>query len=157
MTGTSKQILATAYTDASGNAAFDIGAGVTDSLMLTVTAHNCVPYLGVIHAKAAGAAADPGAATRPVVFGLNAVWPNPFTDRTRITFGLPAPARATLAIYNVAGQRVATLVDGVLAAGGHFVSWDGRAANGARAASGCYFCCLSAAGRQAIRRMVYVR
>ena len=55
MLGTSKQILGTAYSDAAGNAAVSIDPGLVDSLALTVTAHNCAPYLGQMQVSSSGA------------------------------------------------------------------------------------------------------
>lgn len=60
----------------------------------------------------------------PATLRLESNYPNPFRDRTTITFALPQATRATLAVYNLLGERVATLVDGFLPAGRYQVVFD---------------------------------
>ena len=60
----------------------------------------------------------------PATLTLAPNYPNPFRDRTTITFALPQATRATLTVYNLLGQRVATLVDGLLPAGHYQVVFD---------------------------------
>ncbi len=67
------------------------------------------------------------------------VWPNPFNTTTHLRFHLPQAASVHLAIYNVQGQRVRTLVDAPLHAGIHQMRWDGRDERGHSAATGPYF------------------
>ena len=64
--------------------------------------------------------------------------PNPFVGETALSFTLPARARVELAVFDVRGARVATLLDDVLDEGRRTVSWDGRTASGSRAAAGVY-------------------
>ena len=56
--------------------------------------------------------------TLPQVFALSQNFPNPFNSGTVIRFALPTSGAVELALYNLAGQRVATLVDGIRGAGG---------------------------------------
>ena len=67
------------------------------------------------------------------------VWPNPFNTTTQLHFYLSQVASVHLAIYNVQGQRVRTLVDAPLHAGAHQMQWDGRDERGHSLASGLYF------------------
>ena len=90
-------------------------------------------------------------------------YPNPTTGRTMISFDLPArrsgdPAswKVEISVYNVAGQRVAKLVDRAMPAGSHQVVWDGRA-NGRRLPSGVYFCRMRAGDIERSFRIVLVR
>ncbi len=74
----------------------------------------------------------------PARFAISPNYPNPFNPSTQIDFQLPAASRVTLAIYNVLGQRIRTLVDHRLTPGHYRVTWDARNDNGAAVASGIY-------------------
>ncbi|MCZ7556553.1 MAG: T9SS type A sorting domain-containing protein [Bacteroidia bacterium] len=64
--------------------------------------------------------------------------PNPVTDGSTFSFTLPAENQVLLAVYNLLGQRVATIVDGTRAAGPHSVGWNGVSDSGIRLAPGVY-------------------
>lgn len=74
----------------------------------------------------------------PLSFTLSPNYPNPFNRDTLIRFSLPRGGRVELAIYNLAGQRVATLVDGQRGAGTHVTRWDGTDDQRRELASGVY-------------------
>ena len=67
------------------------------------------------------------------------VWPNPFNTTAHLGFYLNQVASVHVAIYNVQGQLVRTLVDAPLHAGIHQTTWDGRDERGHAAATGPYF------------------
>jgi len=80
----------------------------------------------------------------PTRFNLVQNYPNPFNPTTRMKFDLPKRAHVTLTVYNVLGQRVATLVEEELAADSYEVEWNGRSDGGNSVASGIYFYRLTA-------------
>jgi hypothetical protein len=84
-------------------------------------------------------------------------YPNPFNPSTKISFALPEAAEVSLKIYDITGQLVQTLVDGVVEAGRHQVVWDGTNQHGALVASGVYFYQLQAGEFKQVRRMSLVR
>jgi hypothetical protein len=88
---------------------------------------------------------------------LGQATPNPFNPVTRLTYGLPTEGTIELAIYNVAGQRVRTLADGVQTAGFHTVAWDGRDEGGRALASGMYFCRMHADGFERTTKLVLLK
>ncbi|MHB9028619.1 MAG: T9SS type A sorting domain-containing protein, partial [Candidatus Latescibacterota bacterium] len=88
----------------------------------------------------------------PGGFELKGSYPNPFNPSTTITFTLNETRRVALDVYNVAGQKVDTLLNGVLRAGEHSLTW-----NASGRASGVYFCRLEAEGKTAVRKMVLAR
>jgi hypothetical protein len=63
----------------------------------------------------------------PLVFSLSQNYPNPFNPTTNIKFTLPETIDVRLEVYNIAGQRVSTLVNTQMNAGEHVVAFDGRA------------------------------
>ncbi len=93
----------------------------------------------------------------PAVNSLAQNYPNPFNPATTIRYSLKDRGSVSLRIYNVAGQLVRALVDGVEDAGPHKVVWDGRNNEGIRAASGIYFYRLDTAGFTATRKMALLR
>ena len=70
---------------------------------------------------------------------LHANEPNPFASGTRLAFSLPRPQPARLSVLDVTGREIQVLVDGVAPAGRSSFQWNGRDAQGRRAASGVYF------------------
>jgi hypothetical protein len=94
-----------------------------------------------------GSSPAPGPAYR---LGQN--YPNPFNPATTITFVLPSRAAVSLAVYDILGRRIETLVDGTLAAGSHAAVWDGH-----ECASGVYFYRLLTPGFTQTKRMLMLR
>lgn len=83
--------------------------------------------------------------------------PNPFRFSTTIMYSLEAPTLLSLAVYDIRGALVRTLVSGEVSAGTHGVMWDGTDSRGNRAGSGVYFYLLSTDGLSEMKRMVLVR
>jgi hypothetical protein len=84
-------------------------------------------------------------------------YPNPFNPATRISFGLSAPSRVSLRIYDTSGRLVRTLVEGERGAGRFTELWDGRDSGGRAVASGIYFYRLSAGGFERTKKMILLR
>ena len=75
----------------------------------------------------------------PETVALNPNYPNPFRLETKIDYALPEQARVRMEIYNIRGQLVRVLIDGMQPAGYQSVRWDGRDDAGRPVASGVYF------------------
>jgi hypothetical protein len=83
--------------------------------------------------------------------------PNPFISSTALRFSVSRSQRASLDIYNVAGERVATLLDGRIAPGGQEVLWNGKDDRGGEVPGGVYFYRLSTEDGSRVRRMVLLK
>jgi hypothetical protein len=83
--------------------------------------------------------------------------PNPFNPVTAIRFAVPSRGRVELSVYDVAGRRVATLVDGEVDGGYHDAVWDGRTDSGEGVATGIYFARLSAFGEERTHKMILLK
>ena len=90
----------------------------------------------------------PGA--RPAEFSLSQNTPNPFNAATTISFSLPQDAHVALELYNVAGQKVRTLLRGEVASGQTRLTWDGKDDVGQAVAGGVYFYRLLSDGERPI-------
>lgn len=93
----------------------------------------------------------------PEQFCLDQNLPNPFNPETKIRYQLPHTAHVTLAIYNLLGQKIRSLIDEQQASGVYAVHWDGRDENGSSVASGVYLYAISAGEFRQVRKMLLVR
>ena len=90
--------------------------------------------------------------------GLFQNYPNPFNPSTTIRYRLSAPQAVVLSVYNLRGERIAVLEDGVKrAAGSHAVVWDGKDADGRSVSAGVYLVRLEGRGLVLTRKMVLVK
>jgi hypothetical protein len=92
-----------------------------------------------------------------LTFALGQNSPNPFRGGTTLAFELPAPSHATLTVYNVAGRKVATVVDGDYPAGRHSVAWDGRGDDGRKVSAGIYFYMLEADDGRSAKKLIKLK
>lgn len=74
----------------------------------------------------------------PTATALLGAFPNPFQDGTAIRFQLATSDDVRVELFDVSGRQVATLHSGVLPAGTHEVTWNGRNAEGAGVDAGVY-------------------
>ena len=93
----------------------------------------------------------------PTVYALHNNYPNPFNPMTSIKFDLPRSGQVKLAVYDIAGRLVKTLVNEVREASTHTVLWDGTDAGGRRVASGTYYYMLVTDDFQATHKMMLVK
>ena len=109
--------------------------------------------------------AEPGALDRqaerdgraPYCFSLARNYPNPFNRATVIRFTLPASDRVKLTLYNLLGQHVTTLVNGVREAGVYTVPWDGQDDRGDALGTGVYLYRLEAGAQAETRQVLLLR
>lgn len=83
--------------------------------------------------------------------------PNPFGRTTEVAFTLAEDGPVRLDVYDLAGQRVRTLLDGRQGAGTYRVNWDGADGDGRRLAAGVYFFQFQGHTRRTTQRVVLLR
>jgi flagellar hook capping protein FlgD/List-Bact-rpt repeat protein len=98
-----------------------------------------------------------GDAPGPRVVRLFEPAPNPARGAAAIAFELPAAGEVRLAVYDVTGRFVRSLIAASMPEGAHRMIWDGTDSAGRPAGTGLYVLRLEAAGTRASRRMMLVR
>ncbi|GEM_PF-5245568 len=88
---------------------------------------------------------------------LLACYPNPFGDRLSIEVFSPVKGRVKLAIYNIKGQKVCDIIDGILDKGSHSCFWDGRDLHGRQVASGVYYIHYSGLGASRVSKVLFLK
>lgn len=99
-----------------------------------------------------GVSADDPAGALPTAFALEQNFPNPFNPATEIRFALPTASNVRLSVFNVIGQEIAILADGMHNAGVHSVSFDAS-----QLPAGVYFYRLEAGSFSDIRKMLLLK
>jgi uncharacterized protein (DUF362 family) len=94
---------------------------------------------------------------RPQQSALANLYPNPFNSATQIRFELARDGKADLAVWDVLGRRVKTLVTSPLPAGMHQITWDGRADDGGIVATGVYWVRLQTPDATSTRPITLLR
>lgn len=92
------------------------------------------------------------AETLPERFELSQNYPNPFNPTTTISVLVPRAARIKLVVYNLLGQSVATLADGLYESGYHYFNFDAR-----HLSSGVYFYTLTTPSMQVTKKMLLTK
>ncbi len=93
----------------------------------------------------------------PQAVTLRQNYPNPFNPNTTIEFSLPKQQKVKLTIYNIRGQVVKTLANGVCEKGIHKVLWEGKNSFGKPVATGVYFYRLEAGGKCFTHKMLMLK
>jgi hypothetical protein len=88
---------------------------------------------------------------------LGPCFPNPFNPRVTIPFEVQKDGMVRLAVYDVSGHLVRTLLHAWTAHGPHDATWDGSSDAGVPVSSGVYFCHLHAGGFSAARKVVLLK
>lgn len=95
---------------------------------------------------------EDGLSTVPDAYSLGQNYPNPFNPSTQINFALPSSGYVTLKVYNLIGQEVATLINGYMEAGSHYVNF-----NASGLTSGIYFYSINAGNFTSTKKMILMK
>jgi hypothetical protein len=141
---------------------------ITDTLLKVGSLESGVLYYARVHSHGSAGESDHSDVTEfslpapktvvrgsplvPREYVLEQNFPNPFNPSTVIRYGVPAPGRAVLRLFDALGREVAVLTDGERTPGYYEVHLDGS-----KLTSGVYFYHLEAGGEREVRRMVLVK
>lgn len=100
---------------------------------------------------------DDTPAALPGRTAIASIVPNPFNPQTVVSFSTAAEGQVDLAVFDIRGRRIVSLVDRVLSSGHHEILWNGQDSSGRSMPSGVYFTRLQAAGEVDLGRMTLVR
>jgi glycosidase len=95
--------------------------------------------------------------TIPTAVTLYQNYPNPFNPSTQIRYELSSQGFVSLEVYNMLGQKVRSLVNGLQLSGAYVASWDGKNDSGVVLSSGVYFYRLAANSCSYTRKMLFLR
>ena len=134
----------------------------TNGRLVFQVGNNCIPrnqYVAVqsnwVNTGTAGVNSDESLI--PKEFSLYDNYPNPFNPTTQIAVDLPEAATTEITVWNIMGQRVATLYTGDLNAGHHTLNFDGRDSNGKQLTSGMYLYRVAAGKYNATKKMTLMK
>jgi len=139
LSSTANDFLTKSWNHAGGPISVDVsGAGVN------------IDFVQIITEKAMGVSNEFD--EKPEGFELSQNYPNPFNPSTNINFTIPATSNVQLEVFNLLGQKVATLVDGRRLAGNHTIRFDAS-----NLASGVYFYMLRAGDISLHKKMTLIK
>lgn len=95
--------------------------------------------------------------TVPTAFRVEQAFPNPFNPQTTIRFALPESGHTVVSIFDIKGRRVRNLVNDMLPAAVHAVTWSGRDDEDRQVAAGVYFYLVTSGDHRAVGRMALVK
>lgn len=134
----------------------------TNGRLVFQVGNNCIPrnqFVAVqsnwVNTGTAGVNSDESLI--PKEFALYDNYPNPFNPTTQIAVDLPEAATTEITVWNIMGQRVATLYTGDLNAGHHTLNFDGRDSNGKQLTSGMYLYRVAAGKYNATKKMTLMK
>ena len=111
----------------------------------------------VVEAPPATAVREEDTTAFSPTFSLEQNYPNPLNSSAVIRYALSEGGAVELAVYNLKGQKVAILVEGMGEAGVYTVSWDGRNERGRKLATGLYLYRLQVGKQIQVRKLLLIR
>ncbi len=120
----------------------DADAGILEYRLKQIDTDGTFKYYG-LHAEVntngiTSLEADPLTDGLLTEFALEQNYPNPFNPETNIKFDIPKESNVKLEIFNIAGQKIRTIINTKLSPGTYHYSWTGRKDNGKLVSAGLY-------------------
>jgi hypothetical protein len=141
-------------TDLNGLATIESTFSVVDTLLVTITGEDILPYYDTIFVSTTSISVEEFESSS---LTLHQNQPNPFETGTVISYSLKKPAEISLVIYDMKGNIVKTLINEHKNTGLHNVTWDGCDDSGRPLMSGTYLCRLQNETETKTIRMMKIR
>ena len=93
----------------------------------------------------------------PGEFKLHQNMPNPFNPETNIQFDIAENSHVRVSVFNLVGQKVASLVNGQMNSGIYHITWNGLSDKGETLPSGMYFYELKTDNYQSVKKLILVK
>jgi len=93
----------------------------------------------------------------PIEFALQQNYPNPFNPSTQIQYALPTDANVTIAIYDLVGRQIRTLVNEQVTAGFHSTLWNATNDMGSPVSAGVYIYTITANDFRDVKKMILLK
>jgi len=85
------------------------------------------------------------------------IYPNPFNPFTTISYSVSEDIATEIVIYNIRGQRVKELLNKVVDAGQHEITWNGKDESGNNVSSGIFFCRIVSGTKSVVKKMILLK
>jgi hypothetical protein len=95
--------------------------------------------------------------TVPTDFTMSQNYPNPFNPQTHFDYQVPHEAQVNISVYNILGQLVTTLVDGVKSPGYYSVNWNATDRNGSQVSGGIYIAKMVSNDYSVTRKLILLK
>lgn len=93
----------------------------------------------------------------PNKYALYQNYPNPFNPSTVITYSIMNPENVKLEVFNIVGEKIATLINQVQTAGVHSIAWNSENENGISVNSGVYLLKIQAGSFSKVQKMLLLK
>jgi hypothetical protein len=156
--GEGETYLGSAFPDAAGNWSANVtGIALGDSVTATTTVWGNTSEFSACVEGTMGPAGVKTSDPEASCLDLAVVGKNPYHSSVLIRYSVPEAGPTTLRVYSVTGRLVRTLVAGDRQRGDYLATWDGKAQDGRRPASGLYLLRLEAGGQARTEKIVLLR
>jgi hypothetical protein len=93
----------------------------------------------------------------PAMISSRSLYPNPFNPSTTLNFTLTNTSKVTIEVFNIKGQKVSVLFDGLLPSGNHFAKWNGLCEDKRPVSTGVYLYKISTDYHSVTGKMMLIK
>jgi hypothetical protein len=98
-----------------------------------------------------------GVQAAPVPTKISSVYPNPFSNESRISYSVKNTGPVQINIYNLLGQKVRQISNATKATGSYTTAWDGKDDNGNKLSNGIYFVHMQSNDSQDTKKLMMIK